>query len=114
MQNDTWTALAEPRRRAVLDLLIGGERTVGDIAASVGLSQPTASKHLKVLRDAGFVSVRQAAQQRWYDIAPEPFDELADWLQPYRRRWNASLDRLGEHLDRTTTPDRTSTTDPKE
>ena len=95
----TWSALADPRRRAVLERLLDGPQAVGDLVASVGLSQPTTSKHLKVLRDAGLVSVRQDAQRRVYALDLAPIAELDAWLAPYRRVWSESLDALGRHLD---------------
>ena len=91
--------LAEPNRQAILDLLRDGELPVGDLAARLGLSQPAASKHLRVLRDAGLVTVRADAQRRLYRIRPEPLAELDAWLAPYRALWSASLDRLEAHLD---------------
>jgi len=91
--------LAEPRRVAILDLLREGERPVGELVERLGLSQPTVSKHLRVLKDAGLVEVRADAQRRLYRIRPEPLVELDDWLAPYRRLWAGSLDRLEEHLD---------------
>lgn len=94
-----WTALVDPRRRAVLDLLTQGELSVGDLVERLGLTQPQTSKHLRVLREAGLVRVEQRAQQRIYAVDPRPMVELDRWLAPYRRLWNARLDRLGEHLD---------------
>jgi DNA-binding transcriptional ArsR family regulator len=97
--NDTmWAALVDPRRRAVLDLLTQGELSVGELVERLGLTQPQTSKHLRVLRDAGLVRVEQRAQQRIYAVDPRPMVELDRWLAPYRRLWNASLDRLGDHL----------------
>lgn len=93
-----WTALAEPHRRAVLGALIEGEQTVNQLVAALHLSQPSTSKHLKVLRAAGLVRVRAQGSQRWYRLDPEPLTELDQWLAPYRRKWNAALDRLGDHL----------------
>lgn len=91
--------LAEPRRREILDLLRTGERPVGELVERLTLSQPAVSKHLKVLREAGLVEVRQEAQRRWYRLRPEPLTEIDDWLEPYRRLWNERLDALGDHLD---------------
>jgi DNA-binding transcriptional ArsR family regulator len=91
--------LAEPRRREILDLLRTGERVVGDLVERLRLTQPTVSKHLKVLRDAGLVEVRQDAQRRWYRLRPEPLAEIDAWLAPYRRMWEASLDALERRLD---------------
>jgi DNA-binding transcriptional ArsR family regulator len=95
-----WNALVDPRRRAVLDLLAQGEMSVGELVERLGLTQPQASKHLRVLRDAGLVRVEQRAQRRFYAVNPEPMVELDTWLTPYRRLWNARLDRLGTHLDK--------------
>jgi DNA-binding transcriptional ArsR family regulator len=93
-------ALGEPRRLAIVEVLRDGERPVGDLVDALGLSQPAVSKHLRVLRDAGLVDVRVDAQRRLYRIRPEPLADLDDWLAPYRQLWNASLDRLEDHLDR--------------
>ena len=97
---DVFTALAEPTRRAILAELQQSARSVNELAESLEISQPAASKHLKVLRDAGFLSCRVAAQQRIYQLEPDRFDELAAWLTPYRRLWNHHLDALEQHLDR--------------
>ncbi len=91
--------LAEPHRRRILDLLLDGERTVTDVVAELDLAQPTVSQHLKVLRQAGLVSVRPDANRRIYRIRPEPLVELDTWLQPYRERWARRLDVLERHLD---------------
>jgi DNA-binding transcriptional ArsR family regulator len=91
--------LAEPSRREILDLLRTGERPVGDLVERLRLTQPTVSKHLKVLRGAGLVEVRQDAQRRWYRLRLEPLAELDAWLAPYRRMWTSSLDALERHLD---------------
>ncbi len=95
----TFQVLAEPRRRQILDLLRGAERPVGDLVGLLALSQPAVSKHLKVLREAGLVEVRQDAQRRWYRLRPEPLAEVDAWLAPYRRLWSDSLDALERHLD---------------
>jgi DNA-binding transcriptional ArsR family regulator len=92
--------LGEPRRLAILDVLKEGERPVGDLVAHLDLSQPTVSKHLRVLREAGLVEVRAEAQRRLYRIRPEPLAEIDEWLEPYRRLWETHLDRLEEHLER--------------
>lgn len=91
--------LAEPRRRDILDLLRSGERAVGDLVEQLPLSQPTVSKHLKVLREAGLVDVRQDAQRRWYRLRPEPLAEIDSWLRPYRHLWEQHLDALERHLE---------------
>jgi DNA-binding transcriptional ArsR family regulator len=95
----TFEVLAEPRRREILDLLRTGERPVGDLVDRLALTQPAVSKHLKVLREAGLVEVRQDAQRRWYRLRLQPLAELDEWLAPYRQLWNASLDALERHLD---------------
>jgi DNA-binding transcriptional ArsR family regulator len=95
--------LAEPRRREILDLLKAGERPVGELVELLALTQPGVSKHLKVLRDAGLVEVRQDAQRRWYRLRPDPLVEIDAWLAPYRRLWADRLDDLERHLD--VTPD---------
>jgi DNA-binding transcriptional ArsR family regulator len=102
----TFEVLAEPHRRDILDLLRGGERPVSDLVDRLPLSQPTVSKHLKVLREAGLVEVRQDAQRRWYRLRPDPLAEIDAWLAPYRRMWQDRLDALERHLD--TMPDQTT------
>lgn len=101
--SSSWQALADPNRRAVLALLLERPRRVGEIVEQLGLSQPGTSKHLKVLREAGLVQVRQDANRRVYALDPGPIRELDVWLAPYRRLWNEHLDALGRHLDRTAT-----------
>jgi DNA-binding transcriptional ArsR family regulator len=91
--------LAESRRRAILDLVRDGERSVGELVATLSMSQPAVSKHLRVLREAGLVEARVAEQRRLYRLRPGPLHELDAWLQPYRRAWPASLDKLAGHLD---------------
>lgn len=95
----TFEVLAEPRRREILDLLREGERPVGELVEQLELSQPAVSKHLKVLRDAGLVEVRQDAQRRWYRLRPAPLVEVDAWLEPYRELWRGRLDALESHLD---------------
>lgn len=94
----TFEVLAEPRRREILDLLRTHERPVGDLVERLDLSQPAVSKHLKVLREAGLVEVRQDAQRRWYRLRLQPLVEIDEWLAPYRRLWNERLDALESHL----------------
>jgi DNA-binding transcriptional ArsR family regulator len=91
--------LAEPARRRILDLLLERPRPVGELVERLGLSQPGTSKHLRVLREAGLVRVRQDAQRRWYELSPEPLAEIDEWLRPYRRLWADRLDALERHLD---------------
>jgi DNA-binding transcriptional ArsR family regulator len=97
----TWTALADPHRRAVLGALAERAHGVGELVDRLGLTQPQASKHLRVLRDAGLVRVERRAQRRIYTVDLAPMVELDAWLQPYRSLWNDRLTRLGEHLDAT-------------
>lgn len=96
-----WSALADRHRRAIVALLLERPRPVGEIVEACGLSQPSTSKHLKVLREAGLVRVRQDAQRRVYALDPAPIAELDAWLAPYRKLWNRSLDALGRRLDET-------------
>jgi len=98
--SSSWQALSDPHRRAVLELLLERPRPVGELVEHLGLSQPGTSKHLKVLREAGLVQVRQEANRRVYALDTGPIRELDVWLAPYRRLWNESLDELGRHLDR--------------
>jgi len=102
-----FTVLAEPSRRAILTLLASGERSVGDLESALNLSQPSVSKHLRVLRDAGFVEATIDAQRRVYRIRPEPLQEVDAWMTPFRRYWSARVDALERHLDRMATPTRT-------
>jgi DNA-binding transcriptional ArsR family regulator len=95
---DVLDALAEPRRRRILDALREGESSVGSLVEQLGGSQPLVSKHLRVLRDAGLVEVRVDGQRRLYRLRPEPLIELDAWLEPYRQMWRSSLDRLEAHL----------------
>jgi DNA-binding transcriptional ArsR family regulator len=97
----TFAVIAEPNRRAILSLLATSERSVGDIETQLRLSQPSVSKHLRVLREAGFVESRVDAQRRLYRVRPEPLMEVDAWLEPFRRFWSAHLDALERHLDRT-------------
>jgi DNA-binding transcriptional ArsR family regulator len=91
--------IAEPSRRAILSLLASSERSVGDIEEKLKLPQPSVSKHLRVLREAGFVESRVDAQRRLYKIKPEPLMEIDAWLAPFRRFLSAHLDALERHLD---------------
>jgi DNA-binding transcriptional ArsR family regulator len=95
----TFDVLAEPTRRRILDLLIESEQPVGDLVATLDISQPGVSKHLRVLREAGLVEARTDAQRRIYRVRPEPLAEIDAWLQPYRRLWAGRLDALERHLD---------------
>jgi DNA-binding transcriptional ArsR family regulator len=95
----TFAAVTEPNRRAILSLLLSSERAVGDIERELDLSQPSVSKHLRVLREAGLVESRIEAQRRLYRLKPEPLMELDEWLDPFRRFWSKHLDALEQHLD---------------
>src|SRR5690242_13791206 len=92
--------IAEPNRRAILSLLVSSEQSVGDIERRLRMTQPTVSKHLRVLREAGFVESTVDAQRRLYQLKPEPFQEVDAWLAQFRRFWSAHLDALERHLDR--------------
>ncbi|HXV64104.1 MAG TPA: metalloregulator ArsR/SmtB family transcription factor [Vicinamibacteria bacterium] len=92
--------LAERNRREILRLLVERERSVGDLERQLNRPQPTISKHLRVLREAGLVDSRVEAQRRVYRVRPEPLLELEEWLQPFRRLWTERLDALETHLDR--------------
>ena len=92
--------LAEPNRRAILGLLDSSERSVGELEQRLRMPQPTVSKHLRILRDAGFVEANVDAQRRVYKLKPEPFQEVEEWLEPFRRLWSVHLDALDRHLDR--------------
>ena len=92
--------IAEPNRRAILGLLALSEQSVGEIERQLRMTQPTVSKHLRVLRDAGFVEATVDAQRRLYRLRPEPFQEVDTWLAQFRRFWSAHVDALERHLDR--------------
>lgn len=94
----TLTALAEPNRLRIVELLRSGPHPVGEIGDRLGLHQPQVSKHLRVLKDAGLVDVSADAQRRLYELRPQPLIELDAWLEPYRRYWNTRLDALERHL----------------
>ncbi|MEV0153954.1 metalloregulator ArsR/SmtB family transcription factor [Micromonospora sp. NPDC050686] len=100
MTVDAFAVLAEPTRRRILDTLRGAERSVGDLVDLLGVSQPAVSKHLRVLREAGFVTCRTAAQQRIYRVDVRPLRAVDGWLAPYRRLWTEHLDALERHLDK--------------
>jgi len=93
--------IAEPNRRAILSLLASSEQSVGDLERQLQMTQPTVSKHLRVLREAGFVEATVHAQRRLYRIRPEPLQEVDAWLAPFRQLWSTHLDALERHLDRT-------------
>ena len=94
----TFELLAEPTRRRILDLLREGERPVGELVQRLRMSQPSVSKHLRVLRDSGLVDVRIDAQRRFYRLRPDPLREVDAWIEPYRQLWIDRLDRLDQHL----------------
>ena len=94
-----WAALADEHRRAALELLRERPRAVGDLVGALGLPQPAVSKHLRVLREAGLVTVRQDAQRRIYAVDPQPLAELHEWLARYRRLWDDRLDAMERRLD---------------
>jgi DNA-binding transcriptional ArsR family regulator len=99
MTADVFTVIAEPTRRRILDRLRGKELSVGELVRGLGMSQPAVSKHLRVLREAGLVTTRIAAQQRIYGIRTVPLRALDAWLAPYRELWEHHLDALERHLD---------------
>jgi DNA-binding transcriptional ArsR family regulator len=100
MPADTFDVLAEPMRRRILEELLAGERSVNELVHELDVSQPVVSKHLRVLRESGFVSCVTRAQRRIYRIEPGPLRSLDAWLRPYRRLWGRHLDALERHLDR--------------
>jgi DNA-binding transcriptional ArsR family regulator len=95
----SFAVVAEPNRRAILRLLVSAERSVGEIEHELRMSQPSVSKHLRVLREAGFVESRTEAQRRLYRLRAEPLMELEAWLVPFRRFWSKHVDALEQHLD---------------
>jgi len=92
--------IAEPNRRAILSLLVSSQQSVGEIERQLRMSQPTVSKHLRVLREAGFVESTVDAQRRLYRLKPGPLQEVDAWLAQFRRFWSAHVDALERHLDR--------------
>jgi DNA-binding transcriptional ArsR family regulator len=92
--------IAEPNRRAILSLLVSSEQSVGEIESQLRMTQPTVSKHLRVLREAGFVESTVDAQRRLYRLKPKPFQEVDAWLEQFRRFWSDHVDALERHLDR--------------
>lgn len=96
----SFEVLAEPNRRRIVELLRERERPVGDLVGKLGISQPTVSKHLRILREAGLVEMRSDAQRRLYRLRAAPLREMYEWLQPYRQLWASGLDKLERHLDR--------------
>jgi DNA-binding transcriptional ArsR family regulator len=111
-----FAVIAEPNRRAILSLLVSSEQSVGEIERRLRMAQPTVSKHLRVLREAGFVESTVEAQRRLYRLKPDALQELDAWLAPFRRFWSARVDALERHLDRldrSTPPKTTKTTNRK-
>jgi DNA-binding transcriptional ArsR family regulator len=100
MQSSTFETLADPTRRRIVEALRQGERPVGDIVKRAGIHQSGVSRHLRILHDAGFVSMRPEGQRRLYALRPEPFRELDRWLAQYRGLWEARLDRFGAALEK--------------
>ena len=96
---DAFNAVAEPRRREILDLLAGGERPVNDLVTLLGVAQPQVSKHLRVLREVGLVEVRDLGRQRMYRLNGEPLKSIHDWVKNYERTWNERFDALHDVLD---------------
>src|SRR3954465_15761165 len=97
---DAFNAVAEPRRRQMLDLLPRGERPVNDVVALLGLAQPQVSKHLRVLREVGLVSVRGAGKQRLYTLNAERLKPIHEWVRTFERFWDNQLDRIKERAER--------------
>jgi DNA-binding transcriptional ArsR family regulator len=97
---DPFQALADPTRRSIVEALRNGERQVNDIVEQAGIHQSGVSRHLRILHEAGFVSMRPDGQRRLYCLRPEPFRALDEWLAQYRRFWEARLDRLGAALEK--------------
>jgi DNA-binding transcriptional ArsR family regulator len=98
--DSVFEVIAEPNRRAILSLLVSSQQSVGEIERQLGMPQPAVSKHLRVLREAGFVESTVDAQRRLYRLKPEPLQEIDAWLAPFRRFWSAHVDALERHLDR--------------
>jgi DNA-binding transcriptional ArsR family regulator len=99
--DDAFRAIADPTRRAVMDLLRAGEKPVGTLARSFRMSQPALSQHLRVLRDAGLVTQRRAGRARLYRLEPRAMEPVAEWLAAYERFWRRKLHALADHLERT-------------
>ena len=104
MVSSSFEVLAEPNRRAILSLLASSEQPVGELVRRLRMPQPSVSKHLRVLRDAGFVESTVDAQRRVYRLKPEPFQDVDEWLAQFRQLWSTHVDALERHLDRTNQP----------
>jgi DNA-binding transcriptional ArsR family regulator len=111
--SDAFNAVAEPRRRQILDLLAGGERPVNDVVEALGLAQPQVSKHLRVLREVGLVEVRGASRQRIYRLNAERLKAIYDWVRTFEPFWDRQLDRIKERAERKAA-DRAAGADPSE
>ena len=98
MQLDIFQTLADPTRRCIVEALLAGEQQVGDVVEKVGIHQSGVSRHLRILSEAGFVSMRPDGQRRLYSLRPDPFQELEAWVDRYRNLWESRLDRLGAAL----------------
>ncbi len=105
--SDAFNAVAEPRRRQILDLLAGGERAVNDLVAALDLAQPLVSKHLRVLREVGLVDVRDVGRQRLYRLDGRPLKPVHDWVSGFERTWSARFDRLDAVLEELAQEERT-------
>jgi len=102
MQLDAFQTLADPTRRRIVEVLRDGEQQVGDVVEKAGIHQSGVSRHLRILSESGFVSMRPDGQRRLYALRPEPFRELETWLARYRMLWEARLDRFGAALEKKT------------
>jgi DNA-binding transcriptional ArsR family regulator len=100
MQFDVFQALADPTRRRIVEALLAGEQQVGDVVLRAGIHQSGVSRHLRILSEAGFVSMRPDGQRRLYALKAAPFQELDEWLRGYRALWDARLDRFEAALER--------------
>ena len=96
---DAFNAVAEPRRRQILDALAGGERSVNDLVETLGIAQPQVSKHLRVLREVGLVAVREEGRRRVYRLDATPLESIHDWIKGYERMWTERFDRLDQVLE---------------
>lgn len=114
MHQEAFETLADPTRRRIVEALRGGERPVNDIVREVGIHQSGVSRHLRILQDTGFVSVRPDGQRRIYALRPEPFVQLEAWLAGYRRLWEARLDRFGAALEEKRTAQDAASEEPRE
>jgi DNA-binding transcriptional ArsR family regulator len=114
MQLDVFEALADPTRRRIMDVLREGEQPVGDVVERAGIHQSGVSRHLRILHESGFVSVRPDGQRRLYSLRPEPFAELEAWLAQYRRVWDARLDRFEAALAKKQKGGRTTSSNTRE